>query len=72
MPALADYNALQAGKVVLLSGIPSLILMTMVPILLKRIDIRIAVAMGLLMVTDRMSAVASLLVEAFPVLGRIG
>ena len=32
----------------------------------------VMVAMGLLMVTDRMSAVASLLVEAFPVLGRIG
>ncbi|MEN2749171.1 MDR family MFS transporter [Sphingomonas sp. T9W2] len=48
LAALADYNALQAGKVVLLSGIPSLILMTMVPILLKRIDIRIAVSAGLL------------------------
>ncbi len=48
LAALADYNALQAGKVVLLSGIPSLILMTMVPILLKRVDIRIAVSAGLL------------------------
>ncbi|MDJ0277848.1 MDR family MFS transporter [Sphingomonas sp. 2R-10] len=48
LAALADYNALQAGKVVLLSGIPSLLMMTLVPILLKRIDIRIAVASGLL------------------------
>lgn len=48
LAALANYNALQAGKVVLLSGIPSLILMTMVPILLKRVDIRIAVSAGLL------------------------
>jgi len=45
---LADYNALQSGKVVLLSGIPSLFMMAIVPILLKRIDIRIAVAIGLL------------------------
>ncbi|HET9510501.1 MAG TPA: MFS transporter, partial [Sphingomonas sp.] len=41
------YTALQAGKVVLLSGIPSLFMMAIVPILLKRVDIRIAVATGL-------------------------
>ncbi|SEM71251.1 MFS transporter, DHA2 family, multidrug resistance protein [Sphingomonas gellani] len=44
---IAGYNALQSGKVVLLSGIPSLILMAMVPILLRRVDIRIAVGGGL-------------------------
>lgn len=48
LAALADYNALQAGKVVLLSGIPSLAMMAIVPFLLKRIDIRIAVSAGLL------------------------
>ncbi|WP_394652836.1 MDR family MFS transporter [uncultured Sphingomonas sp.] len=47
LAAIAGYNALQAGKVVLLSGIPSLFMMAIVPILLKRIDIRIAVATGL-------------------------
>ncbi len=47
LATLAGYNALQAGKVVLLSGIPSLVLMTLVPVLLKRIDIRIAVGTGL-------------------------
>jgi MFS transporter, DHA2 family, multidrug resistance protein len=47
LSALAGYNALQSGKVVLLSGIPSLFMMAIVPILLKRIDIRIAVASGL-------------------------
>ncbi|SFP56832.1 MDR family MFS transporter [Sphingomonas rubra] len=47
LAALAGYNALQSGKVVLLSGIPSLFMMAIVPILLKRIDIRIAVAAGL-------------------------
>lgn len=47
LAAIAGYNALQAGKVVLLSGIPSLFMMAIVPILLKRVDIRIAVATGL-------------------------
>ncbi|MBN2972191.1 multidrug efflux MFS transporter [Roseomonas aeriglobus] len=47
LAAIAGYNALQAGKVVLLSGIPSLFMMAIVPILLKRVDIRIAVAAGL-------------------------
>ncbi|MBT2189051.1 MDR family MFS transporter [Sphingobium nicotianae] len=47
LAAIAGYNALQAGKIVLISGIPSLFMMAIVPILLKRIDIRIAVATGL-------------------------
>ncbi|WP_068089924.1 MDR family MFS transporter [Novosphingobium rosa] len=45
---ISGYNALQSGKIVLLSGIPSLFMMAIVPILLKRIDVRIAVATGLL------------------------
>ncbi|MGE4431644.1 MAG: DHA2 family efflux MFS transporter permease subunit [Sphingobium sp.] len=48
LAAIADYNALQAGKVVLLSGIPSLILMPFTPLLIKHLDIRIAVSAGLL------------------------
>ena len=48
LSAIADYNALQSGKVVLLSGIPSLLMMPLVPILIRRIDIRIAVAFGML------------------------
>ncbi|WP_308814153.1 MDR family MFS transporter [Sphingomonas sp. GV3] len=47
LASIADYNALQSGKVVLLSGIPSLFMMAIVPILLKRIDIRLAVSAGL-------------------------
>ncbi len=47
LASIADYNALQSGKVVLLSGIPSLFMMAIVPILLKRIDIRLAVGAGL-------------------------
>ncbi|MCC2976077.1 multidrug efflux MFS transporter [Sphingomonas sp. PL-96] len=44
---VADYNALQSGKIVLLSGIPSLILMPFTPLLIRHLDIRIAVGAGL-------------------------
>jgi DHA2 family multidrug resistance protein len=45
--AIADYNALQSGVIVSLSGIPALTLMALVPFLIRRIDIRIAVGFGL-------------------------
>ncbi|PZQ59930.1 MAG: EmrB/QacA family drug resistance transporter [Sphingomonas taxi] len=48
LAAIADYNALQSGKVVLLAGIPSFLMMAIVPILLVRVDIRLAVGAGLL------------------------
>jgi len=48
LAGVAGYNALQSGYVVLLSGIPSLFMMAIVPILLVRIDIRLAVGGGLL------------------------
>ncbi len=44
---VSDYDALQSGKVVLLAGIPSLILMPFTPLLMKYLDIRIAVAFGM-------------------------
>ena len=47
LSSIADYNALQSGKVVLLSGVPSLFMMALVPLMLRRIDIRLAVAAGL-------------------------
>lgn len=47
LSSIAGYNALQSGKIVLLSGIPSLILMPFTPFLIKNLDIRIAVASGL-------------------------
>ena len=46
LAAVADYNALQAGKVVLLAGIPSLMLMPFTPIMIRHIPIRVAVACG--------------------------
>ena len=47
LATVADYNALQSGKIVLLSGIPSLIMIAMTPYLLRHIDIRLAVGFGL-------------------------
>ncbi|GGD82569.1 DHA2 family efflux MFS transporter permease subunit [Croceicoccus mobilis] len=49
LAAIADYNALQAGKVVLLSGIPSIMLMPFVPLMIRNIDIRVAVGAGMVM-----------------------
>ncbi len=48
LAAIADYDALQSGKVVLLSGIPSLMLMPFTPLMIRHLDIRIAVAAGML------------------------
>ncbi|MGC6327886.1 MDR family MFS transporter [Rhizorhabdus sp. FW153] len=47
LAAIAGYNALQSGKIVLLSGIPSMLLMPFTPLLMRYLDIRIAVAVGL-------------------------
>lgn len=44
---IADYNALQTGYVILLMGLPALLLMPIVPFLITRIDMRLAVAWGL-------------------------
>lgn len=46
LAAIADYNALQAGYVVLISGLPSLALMPFTPFLIRNVDIRIAVGAG--------------------------
>jgi DHA2 family multidrug resistance protein len=47
LAGIANYNALQSGEIVLLSGVPSLLLMPFTPLLIKYLDIRIAVSMGL-------------------------
>ncbi|WP_313801762.1 DHA2 family efflux MFS transporter permease subunit [Sphingobium sp.] len=48
LAAIAGYDALQSGRIVLLSGIPSLMLMPLTPLLIRHLDIRIAVSAGLL------------------------
>ncbi|PTD19008.1 MDR family MFS transporter [Sphingomonas fennica] len=47
LATISGYNSLQAGEIVLLSGIPVILLMPFTPFLLRTIDIRIAVAFGL-------------------------
>jgi len=64
LAALANYNALQAGKVVLLSGLPSLFLMAIVPVLLRRVDIRLAVGAGLLIMGSASLLDASLTAQS--------
>lgn len=66
LAGVAGYNALQAGEVVLLSGIPSLFMMASVPILLRVLDVRIAVAAGLLIMG------ASALIDAQLTIGSDG
>ena len=48
LSAIAGYDALQSGEIVLLSGIPSLILMPFTPFLIRNVDIRVAVSCGLM------------------------
>jgi DHA2 family multidrug resistance protein len=48
LATIAGYNALQAGEIVLLSGVPALLMMPFVPLLIRYVDIRIAVGAGLL------------------------
>jgi len=44
---IAGYNSLQAGQIVLLSGVPMMLLMPFTPYLIRTVDTRIAVAGGL-------------------------
>ncbi|MFK3737410.1 MDR family MFS transporter [Massilia sp. TN1-12] len=46
---ISHYNALQSGKIVALMGIPALTLMGFVPLLIRYVDIRVAVGFGLSM-----------------------
>ncbi|WP_349963123.1 DHA2 family efflux MFS transporter permease subunit [Rhizobium sp. ZPR3] len=45
---VTGYNALQSGTVVLLSGIPMFLVMPFIPVLVRNLDLRIAIVFGLL------------------------
>jgi MFS transporter, DHA2 family, multidrug resistance protein len=47
LATIADYNALQSGRIVALGGLPSLLMMPLVPLLIRYVDIRVAVGFGL-------------------------
>ncbi len=47
--AIAGYNALQAGQIVLFSGLPALVLLPMLPLAINLVDVRVAIGAGLLL-----------------------
>ena len=49
LSSIADYNSFQSGLIVLLSGLPMILMMPFAPLLMRRVDIRLAVGAGLLM-----------------------
>lgn len=51
LSTIAGYNSLQSGQIVLLSGLPSLLLMPAIPILVRFLDIRLAVGFGLILLS---------------------
>lgn len=48
LASIAGYNSLQAGEIVFLSGLPPMLMMPLTPFLIRFVDIRVAVAFGLL------------------------
>ncbi|MGW8141450.1 DHA2 family efflux MFS transporter permease subunit [Sphingomonas zeae] len=48
LSSVAGYNAFQAGQIVLINGVPMLLLMPLLPLLIKTVDVRIAVGAGML------------------------
>jgi DHA2 family multidrug resistance protein len=48
LAAIAQYNTEQAGYVILLAGLPTVLLMPAMPWLLARVDVRLLVAIGML------------------------
>jgi len=49
LTAIAHYNALQSGQIVLLSGVPMIIFMPFMPWIVRNVPIRVAVLFGLLL-----------------------
>jgi DHA2 family multidrug resistance protein len=47
--AVAGYNAEQSGYVTAISGVPTLVMLTVFPLLVRVIDVRAAIAFGLLL-----------------------
>ena len=46
---IAGYNSLQSGEVVLLSGIPMILMMPVMPIITRTVDIRLSVTFGMIL-----------------------
>ncbi|MFJ7441426.1 MDR family MFS transporter [Methylorubrum thiocyanatum] len=51
LSSVPDYNAEQSGFVAMISGIPPLLLMPLFPLLVRRFDLRVMIAIGLVAYT---------------------
>jgi MFS transporter, DHA2 family, multidrug resistance protein len=49
LAGVANYNAMQAGQIVFISGIPAMMMMPFFPILVSRVDLRIIVGAGMIL-----------------------
>lgn len=49
LAGIANYNAMQAGLIVFLTGVPAMLMMPLFPILLARVDLRIIVGTGMIL-----------------------
>lgn len=49
LAGIANYNAMQAGLIVFLTGVPAMMMMPFFPILLARVDLRVIVATGMIL-----------------------
>lgn len=47
LSSIAGYNSLQAGEVVMLTGVPVMLMMPITPWLVRNVDIRLSVCLGL-------------------------
>ncbi|MDH7972978.1 MDR family MFS transporter [Sphingomonas sp. AR_OL41] len=61
---IADYNALETGQVIFLMGVPAFLLMPIVPFLIRVVDIRLAVGVGLAMMAASCFVSTSLTAES--------
>jgi DHA2 family multidrug resistance protein len=49
LAAIAGYNALQAGQIVFLSGVPAILAMPFLPLMMKHLDVRVAIGGGFML-----------------------
>ncbi|GAN61440.1 hypothetical protein ACI01nite_26100 [Acetobacter cibinongensis] len=49
LAGVASYNALQSGVIVMLSGVPIILMMPITPLMIRILDIRVAVGAGMLL-----------------------
>ncbi|MFT9418983.1 DHA2 family efflux MFS transporter permease subunit [Acetobacter sp.] len=49
LAAVPDYNSLQSGLVAAISGVPTLIMLAVFPLLVRKLDLRLAIGSGILL-----------------------